>query len=64
MKTLKTEVVDLSELMSHNNIDLEEAKSMIDFNGNMCHIYDVEEYLDVELDIDGLDDTTLVNLWG
>lgn len=61
---IQTEIIPLSELVSHNNLDLDEVKEQIDFNGNICHLYDIKEYLqNDDLDADGRDDDVLVNLW-
>lgn len=60
---IQTEVIALSELVAHNGLDLDTVKEEIDFNGNMCHLYEIEECLDMELDADGRDDDVLVNLW-
>lgn len=61
---IKTEVIPLSELCTHNNLDLDEVKEKLTWNGNMCHLYDVKDDLeDDDLDADGRDDDVLVNLW-
>lgn len=57
------EVIKLSDLAKHNGIDLESLKDEIDFNGNMCHLYEINDSREEELDADGLDDTVLVDLW-
>lgn len=60
---VQTEVIPLSELAAHNGIDLDTLKEKIEFNGNMCHLYEIEDELDAELDADGRDNDVLVNLW-
>lgn len=60
---IQTEVIALSELVAHNGLDLETVKEQITFNGNMCHLYELEDELDVDLDAEGRDDDVLVNLW-
>lgn len=61
---IQTEVIPLSELVAHNGLDLESVKEEIDFNGNMCHLSDIKEYLqNDDLDADGREDDVLVNLW-
>lgn len=64
IKGVQTEVIPLSELCSHNGLDLEEVKEQITFNGNMCHLYEIKDDLENDdLDADGRDDDVLVNLW-
>jgi len=60
---VQTEVIPLSELAKHNGVDLEELKNEIDFNGNMCHLYEINDSREKELDADGRDDDVLVDLW-
>jgi len=63
---IQTEVIPLSELAKHNGIDLEELKNeiaAIHFNGNMCHLYEINDSREEELDADGRDDDVLVDLW-
>jgi hypothetical protein len=57
------EVIKLSDLAAHNGIDLEVLKEEINFNGNMCHLYEINDSRDDSLDADGRDDTVLVDLW-
>lgn len=57
------EVIPLSELARHNNVNLEQLKTEIDFNGNMCHLYEINDSRENELDADGRDATVLVDLW-
>ena len=66
---MQTEIINLSDLVSHNKLDLEEIKDQLAnsplFNKNICHLYEVDEELeDLNLDLDGKDDTILVNLQG
>lgn len=63
IKGIQTEVIALSELAAHNELDFETFKEKITFNGNMCHLYELEDELDIDLDADGRDDDVLVNLW-
>lgn len=60
---VQTEVIPLSELAKHNGVDLEKLKGEIDFNGNMCHLYEINDSREEELDADGRDDDVLVDLW-
>lgn len=60
---IQTEVIPLSELVAHNGLDLDTVKDQIQFNGNMCHLFDLEDELDMELDADGRENDVLVNLW-
>jgi hypothetical protein len=60
---IQTEVIPLSELAAHNELDLDDIKLKIRFNGNMCHLWEIEDDLDVELDADGRENDVLVNLW-
>jgi len=57
------ELITLSELARHNNVDLETLKTEIDFNGNICHLYEINDSREEELNADGHDDTVLVDLW-
>ena len=63
---MQTEIINLSDLVSHNGLDLEEIKDRLaNINKNICHLYEVDEELeDLNLDIDNKDDTILVNLQG
>lgn len=64
---MQTEIVNLSDIVAHNKLDLDEIKDRLDsnINKNICHLYEVDEELeDLNLDLDGKDDTILVNLQG
>jgi hypothetical protein len=64
MKGEMIEVIKLSDLAKHNGVDLEKLKDEISFiSGNMCHLYEINDSREEELDAEGRDDTVLVDLW-
>lgn len=64
--SMQTEIVNLSDIVTHNGLDLDEVKDRLaNINSTICHLYEVDEELeDLNLDLDGKDDTILVNLQG
>lgn len=63
---MQTEIINLSDLVLHNGLDLDDVKDRLsNIDKNICHLYEVDEELeDLNLDLDGKDDTILVNLQG
>lgn len=63
---MQTEIINLSDLVLHNGLDLDEIKDRLSsIDKNICHLYEVDEELeDLNLDLDGRDETALVNLQG